>query len=102
MELPMKSSEALALARPALSTDRLLDAPLDELLAELDVELVDSSITDATFFGAFVEAPDGSRILSMPPGRSAFERDTAARMLLAERFGLGAPPVPAPLEVSRV
>ena len=98
----MKSSGTPALARPALSTHRLLTAPLPQLLTELDVELVDSRITDVTFFGAFVEAPDGSRILSMPPGRSAFERDTAARMLLAEGFGLDAPPVPAPLAVSRV
>jgi hypothetical protein len=98
----MQSSEALALARPALSTDRLLDAPLDELLVELDVELVDSSISDVGFFGALVERRDGSRMLSMPPGRSAFERDTTARMLLAERFGLDTPPVPAPLAVSRI
>lgn len=86
---------------PALSTDHLLDAPLPQLLAELDVELVDSRITDASFFGALVEPLDGSRILSMPPGRSEFERDTVARMLLAEGFGLGAPPLPWPLEVSR-
>jgi hypothetical protein len=80
----------------------LLDAPLPQLLAELDVELVDSSITDAGFFGALVERRDGTRILAMPVGRSAFERDTAARMLLAEGLGLDAPPVPAPLAVSRV
>jgi hypothetical protein len=97
----MQSSEALTLARPALSTHRLLDAPLDELLSELDVELVDSSITDDGFFGALVERRDGTRVLSMPVGRSAFERDTAARMLLAEGLGLDAPPVPAPLVVSR-
>lgn len=92
-----------ALARPVKSatTGRLLNAPLPHLLAELDVELVDSSITDAGFFGALVERRDGSRILSMPVGRSAFERDTAARMLLAEGLGLEAPPVPAPLAVSR-
>jgi hypothetical protein len=77
-----------------------MDAPLAELLDELGVELVDSSITDRTFFGAYVEHSDGSRVLSMPPGRSAFEHDTAARMLLAEGLGLDAPPVPAPLEVS--
>jgi len=100
----VKSSEALALARPALSTDHLLDTPLPRLLAELDVELVESSITDAGFFGALVERRDGSRVLSMPVGRSAFERDTAARMLLAEGLGLDAPPVPvpAPLAVARV
>jgi hypothetical protein len=84
-----------------LSTNRLLDAPLDELLKEFDVTLVDSTITDPSFVGALVERRDGSRILSMPPGRSWLERDTAARMLLAEGLGLDAPPVPALLEVSR-
>ena len=79
----------------------ILDSPLPQLLVEHRVELVDSSITDATFFGALVERRDGTRVLSMPPGRSDFERDTAARMLLAEGLGLVAPPVPAPLEVSR-
>ncbi|GAP46909.1 hypothetical protein [Streptomyces azureus] len=87
---------------PAIATDHLLDTPLPQLLAELDVDLVDSSITDRGFFGALVERRDGSRVLSMPPGRSAFERDTAARMLLAEGLDLDSPPVPAPLAVSRV
>ncbi|MFD5910267.1 hypothetical protein ACFWHL_16270 [Streptomyces massasporeus] len=98
----MKSSGTPVLARPALSTDRLLDAPLDELLIELRVELHRSGITDPGFFGAFMQLGDGTLILSMPVGRSPFERDTAARMLLAEGLGLDAPPVPAPLEVSRV
>lgn len=97
----MKRSGTALLAPPALSTDHLLDAPLDELLAELDVELTDSSITDAGFFGALVERRDGSRLLAMPVGRSAFERDTAARMLLAEGFGLDAP-VSSPLEMARI
>lgn len=65
-----------------------MDTPLPQLLAKLDVQLVDSSITDRTFFGAFVERRDGSRILAMPAGRSAFERDTVARMLLADGLGL--------------
>jgi len=88
-------------ATPALPPDRILDAPLADLLAELRVEVVDSGITDATFFGAYVERRDGSRILSMPSGRSAFERDTTARMLLAEGLGLDAPPLPEPFAVSR-
>ncbi len=79
----------------------VLETPLPQLLAEFGVELVDSTITDRTYFGAFVEHRDGSRVLSMPPGRSAFERDTAARMLLAEGLGLEAPQVPTPLTVSR-
>ncbi|MGA5767405.1 hypothetical protein ACPC36_07975 [Streptomyces pseudogriseolus] len=79
----------------------LLDTPLPRLLAAYEVELVDSSIAEPGFFGAFVVLRDGSRLLSMPVGRSEFERDTAARMLLAEGLGLAAPPVPAPLAVSR-
>lgn len=89
-------------ATPNTPLPDVLDAPLSQLLAAHRVELVDSSITDADFFGAFMERRDGSRLLSMPVGRSAFERDTAARMLLAEGLGLAAPRVPAPLEVSRV
>lgn len=97
----MKRSGTAVLAPPRITTDCLLDTPLPQLLAAFDVELVESSITDATFFGALVERRDGGRILSMPAGRSAFERDTAARMLLAEGLGLDAPPVPLPLAVSR-
>lgn len=97
--LPMTLAQGCAI--PQQEMPDLLDAPLPQLLNALDVELVDSSITDVGFFGALVERRDGSRILSMPVGRSAFERDTAARMLLAEGLGLDAPPVPAPLAVSR-
>lgn len=87
---------------PALSTDRLLHAPLPQLLAELGVRLENSHITKAGFFGAFVHPQDGGRVLSMPTGRSEFERDTVARMLLAEAFGLDAPPLPFPLTASRL
>jgi hypothetical protein len=83
------------------ATPSLLDAPLPQLLAAHRVELADSSITDPSFFGALVERRDGTRVLSMPAGRSEFERDTAARMLLAEGLGLDAPPLPAQLAVSR-
>ncbi|MFS4103812.1 hypothetical protein [Streptomyces sp. PD-S100-1] len=79
-----------------------MDTPLPQLLTELDVLLVESTITEPGFLGAYIEHHGGERVLSMPPGRSRFERDTAARMLLAEGLGLGAPPVPAELRVTRV
>lgn len=91
-----------SVATAASATLDLLDTPLPRLLAAYRAELVESSITDRTFFGAYVERRDGTRILSMPSGRSAFERDTTARMLLAEGLGLEAPPLPAALSVSRV
>lgn len=97
----MTLAPEMAEAPASSATPDLLDAPLPRLLAAHDVELVDSSIKDATFFGAFMERRDGTRVLSMPVGRSAFERDTAARMLLAEGLGLNAPPLPSPLEVAR-
>lgn len=84
----MTIAVAPVLPPPALSADYLLDTPLPQLLERLGIELVDSSITDRTFFGALLERRDGSRVLSMPVGRSSFERDTAARMLLAEGLGL--------------
>lgn len=88
--------------RDGLPPVDLFVCPLPQLLTVLDIELVDSDLSEPGFFGAFVERRDGSRLLSMPPGRPEFERDTVARMLLAQGLGLDAPPVPAPLAVSRV
>ncbi|GGZ38032.1 hypothetical protein [Streptomyces poonensis] len=42
-----------------------------------------------------------SSLLIRPPGRPTAERCTTARILLAEGLGLDAPPVPAPLDMSR-
>ncbi|WPO73999.1 hypothetical protein [Streptomyces sp. KN37] len=81
--------------------DPLLDTPLADLLAEYGVDLYDSSITDCGFLGAFVESVDGRRALSMPRGRSEFEHDTAARMLLAEGLGIPSPRPPEPLRALR-
>ncbi|MFF4791878.1 hypothetical protein ACFY2M_19415 [Streptomyces sp. NPDC001276] len=88
----------VAKCRPAVD---LLDTPLPQLLDRFGVHLVDSQITDPAFVGAFIERGDGRRVLSMPSGRSWLERDTAARMLLAQGLRLDAPPVPAALEVVR-
>lgn len=96
----MTLAQGCALPQRKAPAVNVLDAPLSQLLAECRVEIVDSSITDATFFGAYVERRDGTRMLSMPVGRSGFERDTAARMLLAEGLGLDAPPLPEPFAVS--
>ncbi|MFE2486007.1 hypothetical protein ACFXGR_22455 [Streptomyces mirabilis] len=91
--------EAITAPASSVTPTRLLDAPLPQLLDELDVLLVDSSITDRGFFGAVVERRDGQLILAMPAGRSTFERDTVARMLLGEALGVGSAPVPEPLRM---
>lgn len=82
--------------RPAqeLSVDYLLAAPLDDLLAEAGAEIFDSSITDATFFGAVVRRSSGELVLAMPTGRSELEHDTMARYLLAQALDIDLPKLP--------
>ncbi len=86
----------------APSPAQLLDAPLDEILAETGVEIVDSSITDVTFFGAVVQRKSGELILAMPAGRSELEHDTVARYLLAQVFDVDLPKLPAPFATTEI
>jgi hypothetical protein len=85
-------------ATPAASVtpDRLLDAPLPDLLIETGVELFESSIADAEFFGAVVQRKSGEIVLSMPAGRSELEHDTVTRYLLAQVFDVDLPKLSAP------
>lgn len=80
----------------SVTPDRILDAPLNQLLAETGAELVDSSITDREFFGAVVQRKNGDLLLAMPSGRSELEHDTVARYLLAQVFDVDLPKLPAP------
>jgi hypothetical protein len=79
-----------------------LDAPLDELLLELDVQLHLSSITDPGFIGALLELPDGTLVLSMPPGRPRLERDCVARAMLGRVVGVPLGRLPAVYELTEV
>ncbi|MER5875498.1 hypothetical protein ABT119_06155 [Streptomyces sp. NPDC001910] len=95
-------STCAAPKRPSLSAERLLDAPLPDLLADLDAELVESSITDPGFIGALVQREDGSLILSMPPGRPRLERDCVARAMLGRMVGLPLGRLPGMYELTEV
>ena len=89
-------------ASVALSPDWLLVAPLDTLLAEAGVEIVDSSIQDAEFFGAVVQRKSGEMYLAMPTGRSEREHDTIARYLIARAFDVDLPELPEPFETTEL
>ncbi|MEV8033932.1 hypothetical protein [Streptomyces sp. NPDC086182] len=91
---------AIPQARKAPSVDHLLDTPLPSLLAELHVELHLSSITDPGFIGALLELPDGSLVLSMPPGRPRLERDCVARAMLGRAVGVPMSELPEPYRLS--
>ena len=96
----MQSTAVCLPTRRSITPARLLDAPLDELLLELDVELHLSSITDPGFIGALIQREDGSLILSMPSGRPRLERDCAARAMLGRMVGVPLSELPEPYRVS--
>ncbi|MFD5798634.1 hypothetical protein ACFWIO_34910 [Streptomyces diastatochromogenes] len=98
--MTLAQCEAVAQRKP--SPDHLLDAPLGDLLAETGVEVVDSPVTDAGFFGAVVQRKSGELLLSMPAGRSELEHDTVARYLLAQVFDVDLPKLPAPFETTEL
>lgn len=98
----MQSTALPAPARCRTTAARLLDAPLDELLLELDVELHLSKITNPGFTGAVVQRSDGSLVLSMPPGRPALERDTVARAMLGYAIGIPLGPLPEPYRMTEL
>ncbi|WP_432190162.1 hypothetical protein [Streptomyces sp. Tue6028] len=98
----MQTTGSCLPARRPVTVDRLLDAPLDDLLVELGVELHLSQITDPGFVGAVVVRHDGSLILSMPPGRPRLERDAAARAMLGQAIGVPLGPLPEPYQLTEV
>ncbi|MFF2994156.1 hypothetical protein ACFVTC_06160 [Streptomyces sp. NPDC057950] len=85
----------------ALSPEHLLNTPLSDLLAELDVTLDESSITDPSFTGAAVVTRDRV-ILSMRPGQPDYERDAVARALLGHVLDVPLSPLPEPYRTSEV
>lgn len=97
----MESTTRAALAQPSLSPADLVGVPLPRLLAKVDAEIYDSSITDAAFFGCAIKRRDGHVALAMPRGRDEAERDTVARILLGKVLGIPLAPFPRSLQVSR-
>lgn len=88
-------------AQLTLSPERLLNAPLPDLLAELDVTLDESSITDPNFTGAAVVTRDRV-ILSMRAGQPDCVRDAVARALLGRVLDVPLSPLPEPYRMSEV
>ncbi|MER6183058.1 hypothetical protein [Streptomyces sp. NPDC001652] len=84
------------------SAEEILDTPLADLLAGLEVDLYDSKITDRTFFGAAGRRSTGQLFLALPSGRSDFETDTTARYLLAKAFDVDLPDLPPPFETTKL
>jgi len=83
---------------PSITVEKLVTAPLDQLLTHAGAEIADASITDLNFYGAVVVRIGHPILLLMPVGRDAFVHDTCARKLLADALGLDTTALPDSLE----
>lgn len=97
----MQHTDAV-LQRPVISPTHLLDAPLPQLLDELGVELVESSITEPEFTGYVFAKPGDRLVLSMRRGQPEWERDVIARALLGDALRVPLPPLPAPYALTEL
>jgi hypothetical protein len=75
------------------TVDHLLDAPLDDLLAEfrIDVSTVEA---DPTFTGGTYVRKDGSLLFVMREGQPVAEREMIARSMLGAALRVPVPPLP--------
>lgn len=81
--------------------DRILNAPLPQLLAEHDVDVVEIEAAPG-FTGGTFQRPDGSLLFVRPAGRPVAEWEITARALLGRALRVALPPLPAPFEVTEV
>lgn len=98
----MKGSGTPAAARVPLSTDRLLDTPLEELFEQFGVEVTTSTIEDPAFTGAAVVRADGSLLFTRPPGRRQSEWEITARAMLGHLLHVPTPTLPPPFEITEL
>ncbi|MER7517810.1 hypothetical protein [Streptomyces sp. NPDC126499] len=87
-------------AAPALplTPARLFSAPLSELLAETNAEIIDAPTEYEHFEGVALRQSAGPIQVVLPKKQSARERDTMARYLVGRLLGTPMLPLPASLE----
>lgn len=76
-----------ASANNPLTPARLLSAPLADLLAEANAEIVDAPSEFDAFEGVALRSPKGSIQVVLPKDRSARFRETMARRLVGQLLG---------------
>ncbi|MBO0917506.1 hypothetical protein [Streptomyces laculatispora] len=87
-----------AITRATVTTGQIMNRPLDQVLTALGIRVIESSITDANFYGC-VHIGNGRTTILTSPGRDKFVTDCMIRYLIAESLGLDVTPLPKPFEV---
>ncbi|MFD6360171.1 hypothetical protein ACFWFX_09990 [Streptomyces roseolus] len=81
-----------------LTPARLLSAPLADLLAEVDAEVLDAPAEYDAFEGVALKPRKGPIQIVLPKARSAAHRDVMARVLVGRLLGTELAPLPASLQ----
>lgn len=87
-----------AIAQP--TADHVLNAPLEQLLAEFNVEVIDYPTVERGFKGATAVRPNGAVAFYLPTGRPRAEREIVARSMLGETLHVELPDLPDPFQLS--
>ena len=96
---PGSVGTATPVTRPTV--DHLMDAPLDDLLAEFHVD-VSTLETDPGFTGGTYVRDDGSLLFVKPAGRPAAEWEMMARAMLGQALRVPMPPLPEPYRLTEL
>jgi hypothetical protein len=78
-----------------------MDAPLPQLLAELDVELLERPADELPPCG-YAVVRRGRIALRLPRGQNRWERDMIARSMIGDALRVPMPPLPAPYQLSEL
>ncbi|MFH9574236.1 hypothetical protein ACH4MG_27310 [Streptomyces sp. NPDC017454] len=97
----MTLAQACPDAQQKTTPDYLMTAPLPQLLAEHNVDVVEIEAAPG-FTGGTFRRPDGSMLFVRPAGRPAAEWELTARALLGRALRVPLPPLPAPFEVTEL
>lgn len=97
----MTLAQACPDAQQKPSPGHLMNAPLPQLLAEHDVDVVEIEAAPG-FTGGTFQRRDGSLLFVRPAGRPVAEWEITARALLGRALRVALPPLPAPFAVTEV
>lgn len=81
--------------------ERLMNAPLDALLSEFDVDVTEIE-ADPGFTGGTFRRPDGSLLFVKPAGRPVAEWELMARAMLGRALRVQLPPLPSLYELTEL
>ncbi|MGQ5580355.1 hypothetical protein [Streptomyces sp. ECR3.8] len=81
-------ASSTALASSPLTPEQVCDLPMDDLLAQVNVQLAATEINEPGFFGYVAIHASGSSTIYLPSQAGDLERDIATRFLIATHLGL--------------